>query len=207
MKAAKLAHLHEFDFRRIRRIQGWLAGVDESGRGPLAGPVVAAGVIFFKRDGLDGLTDSKLVGPKKRRILFWDIIKQALVGIGIVDRKVIDEINIYQATRLAMKQAVQALSHTPAALLIDGPIQLDLPLKQDSVIGGDRKSASIAAASIVAKVYRDTLMEHYHSLYPKYRFNDHKGYGTKAHKQVLKQLGPCAIHRRSFSPVSVMAVT
>lgn len=201
MKAGRTAHLYQFDKTTTQGNEGRAAGVDESGRGPLAGPVVAAAVILFRKAPIEGLNDSKQLSADKRERLFWQIIRGALVGLGVVEEKIIDEINIYQASRLAMRQAVMSLSHSPSYLLIDGPMRIDLPIAQLPIIEGDRKSASIAAASIVAKVYRDALMNHYGRLYPGYFFYSHKGYPTLKHRQTLSRLGPCPIHRRSFAPV------
>lgn len=178
-----------------------MAGVDEAGRGPLAGPVVAAAVILFRPSPFRGLNDSKQVPAPLRQTLFLEIARSALIGIGVVDEKKIDEVNIYQATRLAMRQAVLALSRTPNLILVDGNMTIDLPVAQKSIVKGDQKSASIAAASIVAKVYRDAWMRHLDGLYPGYQFKDHKGYPTPAHLELLQRLGPCEVHRKSFSPV------
>src|SRR3989338_4102867 len=161
MKAGRTALLYQFDRAKTQGNDGRVAGVDESGRGPLAGPGVAAAVILFCKAPIEGLNDSKQLTADRRERLFWQIIRSALVGLGVVEEKIIDYINIYQASRLAMKQAVMALSHSPSYLLIDGPIHIDLPIAQLPIIEGDQKSASIAAASIVAKVYRDALMNHY----------------------------------------------
>ena len=190
--------LWRFDRDHRDGLEGWMAGIDEAGRGPLAGPVVAAAVIFFKGTELHGLNDSKKLTASAREKLFFPILRQALVGIGIVSEEEIDRVNIYQASRLAMRQAVLALPHTPARLLIDGPMKLDLPLEQRAIIKGDQKSASIAAASIVAKVYRDRLMTELDSIYPCYGFAEHKGYATPVHQAAIRKLGPCAIHRKSF---------
>ena len=180
---------------------GWLAGVDEAGRGPLAGPVVAAAVILVRPETLAGINDSKKLSAARREELYVRIARASIVGIGCADEKQIDDLNIYEATRLAMKKAVLNLSHTPASLLIDGPMRLDLLLGQKGVIGGDGKSASIAAASIVAKVFRDHWMRKLHELYPAYGFFQHTGYGTAAHMQILKEKGPSPVHRLSFAPV------
>lgn len=200
-QAERLAEFLGFDKQESVGAQGWIAGVDEAGRGPLAGPVVAAAVVIEQPENLAGINDSKKLSSRQREELFLKIIHSALVGIGVVDEKTIDELNIYEATRLAMKKAVMALSHTPAFLLIDGPIKLDLPIKQKGIIGGDGKSASIAAASIVAKVFRDRWMHQLHELYPGYSFNNHKGYGTAEHMEALRTIGPSPVHRRSFAPV------
>lgn len=177
-----------------------MAGIDEAGRGPLAGPVVAAAVLFIRRSPLMELNDSKQVSPPRREILFREICRAAFVGVGIVSEKQIDRINIYQATRLAMKQAVLALNRTPDFLLIDGNIKIDLPILQKPVVAGDQKSASIAAASIIAKVARDHWMLHLDRLYPEYEFKNHKGYATPAHLKKIGERGPSPVHRMSFSP-------
>lgn len=197
-----LSRLLEFDQTQKPSADFLLAGVDEVGRGPLAGPVVAAAVIMTGRGKLEGLNDSKKVSPPQRKILFWEIIRSSRIGIGAADEGEIDRINILQASRLAMKRAVLALNQTPDSLLIDGTFPLELPLPQKTVIGGDAKSACIAAASIVAKVFRDSWMQHLDGIYPAYGFADHKGYPTPFHLEALERLGPTPVHRRSFSPVS-----
>lgn len=179
-----------------------LAGVDEAGRGPLAGPVVAGAVIFRHLSVLlPGLNDSKQLTPASRETLFFQIASQALVGIGVVSETVIDEINILQASRLAMRKAVLALTQTPSLLLIDGNMKLDLPLRQQSIVSGDSLSARIAAASIMAKVYRDHLMRKLDLEFPEYGFAEHKGYPTPQHLQILQIKGPSSIHRKTFRPV------
>lgn len=178
-----------------------ISGIDEAGRGPLAGPVVAASVILKTYKFTSKIDDSKRLTQDKRKKAFKEICRNAFIGIAIVDEKTIDIINIYQATRLAMKEAVRSLPVEPDYLLIDGPIKLDLPYKSSSIIDGDRKSLSIAAASIVAKVTRDTLMENFNELFPCYMFRKHKGYGTKLHCELLKKYGPSKIHRMTFRPV------
>lgn len=185
---------------------GWMAGVDEAGRGPLAGPVVAAAVILVRPETLAGINDSKKLSAERREELYVRIARSSIVGIGFADEKQIDELNIYEATRLAMKKAVLNLPHTPTSLLIDGPMRLDLALEQKGVIHGDGKSASIAAASIVAKVFRDHWMRKLHEIYPSYGFLNHKGYGTAEHMQALKKIGPSPVHRRSFAPVREAAM-
>ncbi len=172
--------------------------MDEVGRGPLAGPVVAAAVVLRRVGDFKGLNDSKQVSHETREKLFREIIKHSVTGIGVVDEATIDEINIYQASRLAMKRAVLALTRTPDLLVIDGKARIDLPSPQQTIIGGDGKSAAIAAASIVAKVFRDSFMVYQDSLYPEYQFKNHKGYGTPVHKSKLKEIGPCPIHRKTF---------
>ena len=179
-----------------------LAGIDEAGRGPLAGPVVAAAVLFHRRVSLPGLRDSKKISPRLREKLFYQILLHAWVGIGRVVESVIDEINILQATRLAMREAVLALPRTPALLLIDGKIRLDLPIAQRAIVRGDDQSAAIAAASVMAKVHRDFLMKDLDRIYPRYGFAVHKGYPTPSHLEVLRRRGPSEIHRKSFGPVA-----
>jgi ribonuclease HII len=181
--------------------KGWMAGVDEAGRGPLAGPVVAAAVILVHPEALAGINDSKKVSAARREELYVRIARAGIVGIGFADEKQIDELNIYEATRLAMKKAVLNLPHTPSSILIDGPMRLDLAIEQKGIIQGDGKSASIAAASIVAKVFRDHWMRKLHELYPAYGFHNHKGYGTAEHMQALREKGPSVVHRYSFAPV------
>lgn len=201
MSSAVLSRLLEFDLSLTPHPHAWIAGVDEVGRGPLAGPVVAAAVILKRPEILDGLNDSKKVSPENRERLFREIIKYSLVGIGIVDEAMIDHINIYQASRLAMKRAVLDLTRTPDLLLIDGNARIDLPLTQKTIVKGDSLSASIAAASIVAKVYRDEWMTHLDKIYPAYQFKDHKGYATPVHLKSIEEHGPCDVHRRTFAPV------
>ena len=196
--------LWEFDRVHRQGLVGCLAGIDEVGRGPLAGPVVAAAVVFFRWEPLEGLDDSKKVTAHTRENLFFPILQQALVGIGIVFEAEIDRINIYQASRLAMRKAVLALPHTTRRLLVDGNMKLDLPIEQRAIVKGDQKSASIAAASIVAKVYRDAWMVHLDRLYPQYQFYKHKGYPTALHLKSLQSCGPSPVHRRSFAPVAML---
>jgi len=178
-----------------------IAGIDEAGRGPLAGPVVAAAVVLTPASKIIGIDDSKKLSEARRNALFYVITKEAAsVGIGIYDNKTIDKINILQATLLAMKIAVTALKVTPDLLLIDGNKVIpgdDLP-EQIAIVKGDSKSQSIAAASIIAKVTRDRIMEQYGKEYPNYNFAKHKGYPTKAHYEEIAQNGLCCIHRRSF---------
>ncbi|SHH59994.1 ribonuclease HII [Desulfosporosinus lacus] len=184
--------------------QGYLllAGVDEAGRGPLAGPVVAGACILPAKFDLPGLNDSKMLTESKREKLFIQIQKQAIdYAIGSAEPAEIDALNILQATKLAMKRSIEGLTIRPHYLLIDALNLPDVQLPQLPLIGGDHLSASIAAASILAKVTRDRLMVQLHSLYPEYTFSKNKGYGTSEHMQVLKRLGPCPLHRKSFAPV------
>lgn len=178
-----------------------VAGIDEVGRGPLAGPVVACAVILPPQCHIHGINDSKKLSEKKREVLYDLILQEAVgYGIGIVDHRVIDEINILNATKLAMKQAVEELSLTvkPQHLLIDALKLEQVAAEQTSIIGGDGKSLSVAAASIVAKVTRDRMMEEFDRLYPGYDFKSNKGYGTKSHYAGIEANGICPIHRKSF---------
>ena len=178
-----------------------IAGVDEVGRGPLAGPVVAAAVILPQGCKIKGLNDSKKIPKKKHLEVFQAVQDQALsIGIGIIDNQVIDQVNIYEATKLAMKEAISQLSLQPQHLLIDA-MKLDLPISQTSIIKGDANSLSIAAASIIAKVTRDELMKDYDQQFPGYDFTANAGYGTAKHLEGLTKLGVTPIHRTSFEPV------
>lgn len=185
------------------RDQGYklVAGVDEAGRGPLAGPVVAAAVVLPIDVDFEGLDDSKKLSASKREQLF-PILQKMVHGVSVIDREVIDEINILQSARLAMKQAVEKLSKGPDLLLIDGNQKIDSSIKQWPIVKGDSKSFSIAAASVLAKVTRDRIMDDYHNLYPQYEFTRHKGYGTKLHRDLIAEHGPCPIHRRTFKGVT-----
>lgn len=177
----------------------YICGIDEVGRGPLAGPVVAAAVILPKDCSILYLNDSKQLSEQKREELYDIIMEQAVsVGIGVVSHERIDEINILQATYEAMRQAVGKLSVTPDLLLNDAVTIPELSMKQVPIIKGDAKSISIAAASIVAKVTRDRMMVELDKFYPEYGFAGNKGYGSAVHIQALKEVGPCKIHRRSF---------
>ena len=181
-----------------------IAGVDEVGRGPLAGPVVAAAVILPENCKIPGLNDSKKIPKSKHHAIYQAVLDQALsVGIGIKDNQVIDQVNIYEATKLAMMEAIGQLEPQPQHLLIDA-MKLDLPISQTSIIKGDANSLSIAAASIVAKVTRDQMMEEFDKEYPGYDFTQNAGYGTAKHLAGLDKLGVTPIHRRSFEPVKSM---
>jgi ribonuclease HII len=191
-----------FEAQARRRGFRLVAGLDEAGRGPLAGPVVAAAVILPSDWKAEAVKDSKQLSQAQRERLDRVIRTKAVsVGVGVVEPAEIDRLNILQATFKAMAAAVAELSPPPDCLLIDGPYSLPLPLPQKGIPGGDRKSLSIAAASIVAKVYRDRLMEAYHARYPAYAFRVNKGYATRAHLEALKRHGPCAIHRLTFRGV------
>ena len=176
-----------------------VCGIDEAGRGPLAGPVFAAAVILPQGLLIDGLDDSKKLSEKKREALF-DVIREkaAAFGIASADEREIDALNILNATMLAMHRALLALGATPDLALIDGNCARGFTIPTRCIIGGDGKSASIAAASILAKVSRDRLMRALDADYPQYGFAVHKGYGTRAHREAILQYGPCAIHRKSF---------
>lgn len=176
-----------------------ICGVDEAGRGPLAGPVCAAAVILPEHLQIPGLNDSKKLTDKKRRELFPVIQQQAIAyGIGLASEAEIDEINILQATFLAMRRALEQLTVLPEIALIDGNRETDFGLPVKTVVKGDSLSANIAAASVLAKVTRDNIMVELAQQYPEYGFEIHKGYGTKAHYEALRTYGPCPIHRRSF---------
>lgn len=181
-----------------------IAGVDEVGRGPLAGPVVAAAVILPKGSKIPGLNDSKKIPKSKHKEIYEAVLQEAIaIGIGVKDNQVIDQVNIYEATKLAMMEAIGQLDPQPQHLLIDA-MKLDLSIPQTSIIKGDANSLSIAAASIVAKVTRDQMMEDLDQLYPGYNFAQNAGYGTANHLAGLHKLGVTPIHRRSFEPVKSM---
>ena len=201
--AKKEAFLERFSYEKQFWQKGELvAGVDEVGRGPLAGPVVTAAVIIDHNFDLLEVNDSKKLSPEKRLQLYPKILSEAVsVGIGVKSAAVIDQINIYESDRQAMAQAVKALDVKPDALLVDAMnVPIDIP--QIELIKGDAKSNSIAAASIVAKVFRDKLMDDYDKIYPQYGFPRNAGYGTKEHVEALKKYGPTPIHRKTFAPVS-----
>lgn len=180
----------------------FIAGVDEAGRGPLAGPVVAAAVILNSEKPIFGLADSKTLTEKKREVLFDEICEKALAfSIARAEVFEIDDINILQATLLAMKRAVENLKVKPTLVLIDGNQIPKMNYSCEAIIKGDQKIQAISAASILAKVTRDRLLLQYEKEYPGYGFAQHKGYGTKVHMDALQRLGPCAIHRVSFAPV------
>lgn len=181
-----------------------IAGVDEVGRGPLAGPVVAAAVILPKACKIPGLNDSKKIPKSKHKEIYEAVLQNAVaIGIGIKDNQVIDQVNIYEATKLAMMESIGQLEPQPQHLLIDA-MKLDLPIPQTSIIKGDANSLSIAAASIVAKVTRDQMMEEFDREYPGYDFAQNAGYGTAKHLAGLDKLGVTPIHRRSFEPIKSM---
>lgn len=206
-EAALVAKYHEMmHFEQPLLDQGhrFIAGIDEVGRGPLAGPVVACAVILSPDHPIYGLDDSKKLSAKRRGELFSQIQEIALgIGIGVVEPADIDRLNIYQASRLAMKLAVEELPIPPSYLLLDA-MKIDSDLPQEKIIKGDAKSVSIAAASIVAKEMRDSLMREYHKQYPHYGFDQNAGYGTKVHLQGLQEHGVTAIHRKTFAPVAAL---
>lgn len=192
-------------YERAAQERGYeaIAGVDEAGRGPLAGPVVAAACFFSAGICIEGVDDSKKVTPKKRRELFEKLVNTdgVIYGVGVIKSGIIDEINIYQATMKAMLDAVDCMKKVPEYLLVDG---LALPhpnIPAEKIIKGDAKSISIAAASIIAKETRDDIMREYHQRWPQYGFDKHKGYGTKYHLEMIEKYGPCSIHRLSFEPL------
>lgn len=189
--------------RRLWQQYSRLCGVDEAGRGPLAGPVVAAAVILPRFCSLSGIADSKQLSPLQRAQLFERITCEAEAwSVGIVNHRDIDRLNIRNASFQAMRKALTRLSVKPDYILVDGYEIPGLKLPQQGIVRGDCRSLSIAAASIIAKVIRDRLMTQFHHCYPDYGFNRHKGYGTRQHLAVLQQLGPCPIHRMTFAPVS-----
>ena len=194
-----------FDYDESHRAAadcGLIAGIDEAGRGPIAGPVVAAAVILPKGFKIPRLRDSKLVPEKERRELFIAVISSAIdFAVGIAHTEIIERINILNATKHAMSEAVKGLSESPALLLIDAVKLSSVGIKQVSLIKGESKSASIAAASIIAKYVRDCMMYHYHRIYPQYGFDRHKGYCTEEHMKNVALYGPCPIHRRGFNKV------
>jgi len=193
----------EFELEARRRGYRHVAGLDEAGRGPLAGPVVAAAVILPTRCRLAGVDDSKQVSELERTRLYDVIVRRArAVAVGIATEQEIDRLNILEATRLAMSRALVSLTPSADCLLIDAVTLPNLAIPSRSIIKGDTLSISIAAASIVAKVTRDRMMAVYHRAYPAYNFLSHKGYGTEEHLQRLAQHGPCPIHRRTFAPVA-----
>lgn len=201
MPSKKFSSLEQISFSWDR--PGLIAGVDEAGRGPLAGPVVAAAVILDDRHPIAGLADSKKLSAAQRERLFDLIYARALCcAVGSASVQEIDSLNILQATLLAMRRAVEGLRLTPFKVLVDGNRLPILPVCAEAVIGGDALVAEISAASIVAKVHRDRWCAQLHAQYPEYGFADHKGYGTVRHLAALRQLGACPEHRRSFAPVA-----
>jgi len=190
-----------FEKKALKAGHRLIAGLDEAGRGPLAGPVVAAAVILREYDFRSRIDDSKRLTPKNRLRAYKEILQKSIYSVAAVYQGVIDGINIRNATKLAMEKAVIGLDVRPDLLLIDGTIKLEGPFKSQSMIRGDGRCLSVACASIVAKVSRDRIMSNVHALYPKYGFMNHKGYGTLLHFNALKKYGPTPLHRFSFEPV------
>lgn len=191
-----------FEQRAWARGYSTVAGIDEAGRGPLAGPVVAAAAVLPHDFSLEGLDDSKKLSRAKREQLYPLIRQQALTAVGVASVAEIDRLNILQATLLAMQRALRRLPREPDHLLIDGTIPLPLALSQQTLKKGDSRSLSIAAASVVAKVVRDRIMHSFDRHYPGYGFAQHKGYGTRQHRRSIQVLGPSPQHRRTFAGVS-----
>jgi ribonuclease HII len=200
MGTAPVPH-YIFESRWLKTIEGPIAGVDEAGRGPLAGPVVAAAVILDRKRIPKGLNDSKQMTAEAREDAYSRIVECAVVGVGDASVDEIDLVNIRQATHLAMARAVRALNLAPNFALVDGNDAPALPCRCDTIVDGDARSVSIAAASIIAKVTRDRMMIALHDEHPGYGWLTNKGYGTEQHLEALNRLGPCRHHRRSFAPV------
>ncbi|MDE6945998.1 MAG: ribonuclease HII [Anaeroplasmataceae bacterium] len=195
--------LYEFEEGLYDKGYHYICGVDEAGRGPLAGPVVVAACILPPFLRIEGINDSKKLTAKKRSDLYKIIVKSALAySVVFINENEIDELNIYQATKKGMLLAIEGLKTTPDYALIDAMPLSELKLPHDSIIHGDARCASVAAASIIAKVTRDEYMEKMDVKYPNYGFRKHKGYGTKAHLEALEKYGPCEIHRKTYAPVS-----
>lgn len=195
----RLKNMLEIENNLYNQGYKYICGVDEAGRGPLCGPVVASAVILPKDICIEGVNDSKKLSEKKREKLYDEIMARALaVGIGISDVDVIEKVNILNATKLAMIQAINDLQITPDYVIVDGNQKIDITIPLDTVIKGDSKSESIACASIIAKVTRDRMLLKYDKEYPEYGFSKHKGYGTKLHIEAIKEYGITPIHRPSF---------
>lgn len=201
-EAQRIEELKQYEYRAYQQGYQYIAGVDEVGRGPLAGPVAAAAVILPRDFYLAGVNDSKLLSEKKRQSLVGHIKNQALAwSVAVLSPEYIDRENILNATREAMRMAIAALRPAPDYLLIDAVRISDIKTTQLPIIKGDALSISIACASIIAKVERDEMMKNYDMIYPNYGFARHKGYATKEHRLALQQYGPCPIHRKSFEPI------
>jgi ribonuclease HII len=181
-----------------------IVGIDEVGRGPLAGPVVSCAVRLKKFKFKNRVDDSKKLSAQQRQRAFLELTKTCDFGIGVVNERAIEHLNIAQATKLSMQMALDNLRHKPDYILVDGHINLDVSTPSKQIIGGDRKSISIAAASVIAKVIRDRMMVVYDKVYPQYGFKIHKGYATAGHLKALKKFGPCPIHRLTFRPLSAL---
>lgn len=203
----RISKLHKIE--SDLRTQGYknIAGVDEVGRGPLAGPVVAAACILPDKFFIKGINDSKKIAEEVRERIYDKLIthKDVLYSIGIIESSIIDQINIFQASLLAMKQAVQKLIIQPDYILFDGPQHPLMSIPFSAITKGDALCVSVAAASIIAKVTRDRIMNDYHKKYPVYGFDEHKGYGTEKHRKALIENGPSPIHRKSFDPVKILS--
>lgn len=196
----RLNNLKAEELKLYERNIEYICGIDEAGRGPLAGPVVVGAVILPQDSFIEGVNDSKKISEKKRERIYDQIIEEAIAwSVGIVDEKTIDEINILNATKLGVKLALEGLKQKPDVIMVDALNNMDtLGIPYISVIKGDAKNYSIAAASIIAKVTRDRMMQEWDEVYPAYGFAKHKGYGTAEHIRIIKENGPCSIHRRSF---------
>jgi ribonuclease HII len=205
MRISRAGKLLSHEKRLNRLGYKFIAGVDEAGRGPLAGPVVAGAVILNDFRFKERIDDSKKLSAKMRERAYREILRKAVVGIGVVDEKVIDEINIYQATIKAMSAALASLEIPPDYVIVDGNVRIPAKCPVKSIIRGDSLSLSIACASIVAKVTRDRMMVEYDKTFPQYGFARHKGYPTKMHRKALVSCGASPIHRRTFGPVKALA--
>ena len=196
----RLTLLKEEEVKLYENNINYICGIDEAGRGPLAGPVVVGAVILPKDSFIEGVNDSKKISEKKREKIYEQILEEAIsYSVGIVDQKTIDEINILNATKLAVKIALEGLKQRPDVIMVDALTNMDtLGIPYISVVKGDAKNYSIAAASIIAKVTRDRIMKEWDEIYPIYGFAKHKGYGTAEHIRIIKENGPCILHRRSF---------
>ncbi|MBR3614727.1 MAG: ribonuclease HII [Clostridia bacterium] len=203
MKEKEIERLHLLKEEEIKLYENninYICGIDEAGRGPLAGPVVVGAVILPKDSFIEGVNDSKKISEKKREKIYEQIIESAIsYSVGIVDQKTIDEINILNATKLGVKIALEGLKQRPDVIMVDALNNMDtLGIPYISVVKGDAKNYSIAAASIIAKVTRDRIMKEWDEIYPIYGFAKHKGYGTAEHIRIIKENGPCILHRKSF---------
>ena len=196
----RLTLLKEEEVKLYENNINYICGIDEAGRGPLAGPVVVGAVILPKDSFIEGVNDSKKISEKKREKIYEQIIEEAIsYSVGIVDQKTIDEIIILNATKLGVKIALEGLKQRPDVIMVDALNNMDtLGIPYISVVKGDAKNYSIAAASIIAKVTRDRIMKEWDEIYPIYGFSKHKGYGTAEHIRIIKENGPCTIHRKSF---------
>jgi len=198
--------MNSFEQRAYQKGNRLIAGIDEAGRGPLAGPVVAAAVVLSPDYENPAINDSKQLSPQKRERLYEIIKHDALsIGIGVVESSVIDAVNILKATLMAMKEAVLELTIPIDYLLIDGKYRVAVNIQQETIVRGDCRSISVASASIVAKVSRDRIMEIYHRQFPQYNFLRNKGYGTEEHREAIRKYGCCKIHRRSFNIKGIRA--